>query len=377
MKKMIMVFLIFTLSFTTGCWDRREINEIVFPYSVGLDLLDRENFEGGRYNITFTYPNINALGEKAIQEDVVLLESVKANNIFEATTNLTDRLSRTIYLRDLKTVVIGETLGENSQLMKELIDGLNRDYVVNQGLYFVVVKAAAKDLLEIKVKSKEQAESQGLLYKLIRNEQNSTRFIPSTLHSFTKEMNMADATLVPVARIEGKKIIVDSDAVFRGYKLIGYLDKEDNRNISILTNIVKDFRLNVDYGGVDLSIRAPRPRAKKELVQQDDKLKIKYSIKVKGQLEQFTSGRGHELDSEEKLTNMEKALGDSLRESIKKTIRKVQKDLNADIIGVSDYLYKFEPDTWENIGDDFYKIFPGMDIEIETNVEIKRRGLVR
>lgn len=377
MKKTIIMILIFTLFFTTGCWDKREINEIIFPYSVGLDLLDRENFEGGRYSITFTYPNINALGEKAIQEDVVLSASVKGNNIFEATTNLTDRLSRLIYLRDLKTVVISETLGNDSKLMRELIDGLNRDYVVNQGLYFVVVKSTAKKLLEIKAKSREQAESQGLLYKLIRNDQNSTRFTPSTLHSFTKEMNMSGATLVPVAGIEDKKIIIDSNAVFKDYRLAGYLGREDNRNISLLTNKVKDFRLNVDYQGVDLSVRAPRPGAKKEFIQQGGKLKMKYSINVRGQLEQFITGMGHELDSEEKLRSMEKALEKNLGESIRGTIKKIQKDLNVDVIGISDYLYKFEPDVWENIKDNFYEIFPKMDIEIETDVEIKRRGLVK
>ncbi len=377
MKKIITVILIFALLLTTGCWDRREINEIIFPYSVGLDLLDKRNFEGGRYNITFTYPNINALGEKAIQEDVVLLESVEGNNIFEATTNLTDRLSRLIYLRDLKTVVISETLAEDSKLMRELIDGLNRDYVVNQGLYFVVAESTAKELLETKMKSKEQAEVQGLLYKLIRNEQDSTRFTPSTLHSFTKEMNMSDATLVPVAGIEGKKIKIDRNAVFRDYRLAGYLDKEDNRNVSLLKNKVKDLRLNVDYQGADLSVRAPRPKAKKELIQQDGKLKMKYSIKVKGQLEQFIAGRGHELDSEIKLRSVEKALRRNLEESIKRTVQKIQKDLKADLIGVSDYLYKFEPDTWESIEDDFYEIFPEMDIEIKADVEIKRRGLIK
>ena len=291
MKKIIIIFLISALLLTTGCWDRREINEIIFPYSVGLDLLDKGNFEGGRYKITFTYPNINALGDKAIQEDVVLLESVEGNNIFEATANLTDRLSRLIYLRDLKTVVLSEALGEDSRLMRELIDGLNRDYVVNQGLYFVVVGSFAKELLETKVKSKEQAEVQGLLYKLIRNEQDSVRFTPSTLHNFTKEMNMPGATLVPVARTEGKKIIINSNAVFKDYRLVGYLDKEDNKNVSLLTNKIKDFRLNVDYQGADLSVRAPRPKAKKKLIQQDGKLKMKYFIKVKGQLEQFIAGK--------------------------------------------------------------------------------------
>lgn len=377
MKKVILIVLILGLIFTTGCWDMKEINERIFPYSVGLDLVDKKDFKEGRYEVTFSYPNINALGSKAIQEDIVYLTSVKGNNIFEAASNISDRLQKPMYLRDLKVVVIPEKLAKDKSLMKEMIDGLNRDYIVNKVINFVVVKTTAKELLEAKVKSKKQVSIEGLLYELLRNDQNSTKFINSTLNSLVKDMNTSDAAIMPVARIEGEEIIVDSIAVFKNYQLLGYLDEEDSRNIALLTNRIKDFGINAEYQGRDLALRTPRPKAKKKLIEDKETLKIRYKVEIEGQIEQFTLGKDDELDSEERLGDMEKTLENNLKKSIQKTVKKLQKDFGADTIGIADYLYKFKPELWKELEADYEDIFPDLDIVLDINLEIRRRGLTK
>lgn len=62
---------------------------------------------------------------------------------------------------------------------------------------------------------------------------------------------------------------------------------------------------------------------------------------------------------------------------MRKTVKKLQSDLNADLIGTADYLYKFHPNMWQEIEDDYDDIFPDIDIEVDINVEIRRRGLVK
>lgn len=377
MKKIILIAVILSLTFTTGCWDMKEINERIFPYSVGLDIVDKKDFKKGRYEITFTYPNINALGKQAIQKDIVYLASIRGNNMFEGASNVSDRLQKPMFLRNLKVVVIPEALARDKNLIKEIIDGLSRDYIVNKVINFVVVKTTAKEFMQTVSKSKKQTEIEGLLYGLLRNEQGSTKFINSTLNSFVKEMDACGATLVPVARREGEDIIVDSNAVFKDYELIGYLNEEDNRNIGLLTNKTKDLSINTEYEGTDLALRTPRPKTKKQLIKNEKDLKIKYSIELRGQMEEFILGRDAELDNKEKVNDMEKTLEKDLKKSIEKTIKKLQKDLNTDTIGVGEYLYKFHPKIWEEIEGDFDDIFPHIDIDLDINVTIRRRGLTK
>lgn len=377
MKKIILMVLILSLTLASGCWDMKEINERIFPYSVGLDLVDKNNFKEGRYDITFTYPNINALGSQAIQEEIVYLRSVRGNNIFEGSSNITDRLKKPMYLRDLKVIVIPEVLAKDKKLIKELIDGLSRDYIVNKVINLVVVKTTAKEFLQPVVQSKKQTEIEGLLYGLLRNGQNSTKFINSTLNTFVGGMATCGTTVVPVGRIEGEDIIVDANAVFKDYQLVGYLDEEDNRNILLLTDKIKSFGINGQYEGVDLALKIPQSKAKKKLVEKDGNLKIKYEVKLRGQVEEFTLGRGNELDDKQRLHEMEKILERDLKKSLQDTIKKLQKSLNADAIDVADYLYKFHPKIWESIEDDYDDIFPHIDIELDVDVKIRRRGLTK
>lgn len=379
MKKIILILLTLslTLVFTTGCWDMKEINERIFPYSVGLDLIDQEDLEGGRYEISFTYPNINALGSQAIQEDIVYLSSVRGNSIFEGATNITGRLQKPMYLRDLKVVIFPETLAQDKELMKEIIDGLRRDYIVNKVMEFVVVKSTAKELLEVKVASKKQVSIEGLLYELLKNSQGSTSFIPSTLIGFVSDMNTSKASIVPIARTEDLDIVVDSSAVFKDYEIVGYLDKMDSRNIAMLTNKIKNFGINTLYKGTDIALKIPRSRTKIRLVKSEEGLKLKYTVKIEGQIEQFTSGKEHELEDENTLKDIEKTLEKDVKTSIEGTVKKLQSTFNTDLIGTANYLYKFKPSIWKEIKDSYDEVFPDIDIDVDVEVFIRRRGLIK
>ena len=89
MKKILLIILISTSLFLTGCWDMIEINERSFPYSVGFDL----NHEGeDKYIVTFSHPNINAIGDQAIEDDLIHVITSPGNSMFDATEQLTKEL---------------------------------------------------------------------------------------------------------------------------------------------------------------------------------------------------------------------------------------------------------------------------------------------
>lgn len=377
MKKILIFIWILSLSLTTGCWDMKEINERIFPYSAGIDLVDKDDYNEGRYEISFTYPNINALGSQATQDEIVYLTSTRANNIFDAASQIASKIQKPMYLRDLKVVVIPEKLAREKDLMEEIVDGLNRDYIINKKIYFLVVETSAKDLLGVKVESKRQAEVEGLLYGLLRNDQGSTKFINKDLNTFVENMDTCKASVMPKARVEGEDIIIDSSAVFKDYQLIGYLDEEDNKNISILTNLLKNFGLNLEYNGGNLALNAPRPRTKMKLIKTDKGFKVLNTVKIEAQVEQFTIDEESKLNKEKELKEMERTVENLVKTSIGKTIKKLQKDLNTDLIGIGDHMYKFHPKIWRGIKDDFDYIFPDIKIETQVNVDIRRRGLTK
>lgn len=374
MKKLILLLLIFTMILTTACWDMIEINDRVFPYTVGID----PNYEGEKdFLITFSYPNINALGNNATSDEKVFMITDEADNLFESTHNLSTRIQQPIYLKHLKVLVVSEEIAKESESMKGIIDGLNRDFIINKMVDLVVVKDNAEKLIETKINSTRQESIEGVLYSILKNEQDSTRFTPKGISEFVGDMDRCSATIVPLSKTKGDEIVVSGGAIFQDYKLKGYVSGKENKDIALLNGQIRHDGIDIDFRDKSLSILIVNQNNKKKLIEKEN-IKIKYSIEIEGQIQQYTIiNETSDEESEVIIRDMEKAVEDTIEESLRTTIERLQKDIKADVIGVAKYLQKFYPKLWNEVKDDWDTIFPNITIEPEVKMHIRRRGLVR
>ncbi|MGN9165510.1 Ger(x)C family spore germination protein [Tissierellaceae bacterium HCP3S3_D8] len=377
MKKALFVLLIFSIVFTTGCWDMTEINERIFPYSVGIDLNKEENGKG-KFIITFSYPNINSLGKSPTSDEKEFILSTEANNIFDAIHHLSDRTQQPIYLKHLKVLIISEDIARDDKLMRQIIDGLNRDYVLNKMINLLVTKESAKDLIEVKIHSIRQEDMEGIVYTLLRNDQKSIEFTPKTLNTFIKNIDISSASIVPLGSILEEEIKISGGAVFKDYKLVGYINGKENKDIALLNGNVKESELNVDYEDANLSVLIMNSSSKKkQLIDDGEELRILCSVNIEGQINGYILNEQQFNYSNENIKEMERQMEEKIEKELKATVRRLQEELNADVIGVSEYLYKFHPNVWNKVMDDWDEIFPNIDIDVDVEINIRRRGLVR
>lgn len=374
MKRLLVLVLILFIIFVTGCWDRIEINQRIFPYSVGLDV-DEDTGDDDNLTITFSYPNINALGKDPSSEDKAFLISGKAHNIFEATHNLSTNIQEPIDLKHLKVLAISDKLASNEIEIRQTLDGLIRDFVISKMVNLLVVRGKTKDLLEAKLESARQETTEGSLYSLLRNEQHSTRFTPKTLSKFIEDMDGQGASHMPTGFVQDEELVISGAGIFKEFKLIGYLNEIENRDVAFLNQEVVADGLDTDFDGRELSLLVTSTKSKKKLVDSGEEPKVLFSVRVECQVHEYILNTSKNIDSQKILRSMEKTMADKLKKSLKKTIRKLQGDYNADIIGVSGYLDKFHPKLWKQLKDDWETIFPHLDIDVEVDVKIRRRGL--
>src|SRR5699024_4599634 len=377
MRKILLIILIFSIIFTTACWDMIDVNDRIFPYSVGIDLNDEENEE--RFLVNFSYPNINAIGSEATSDIKSFMISSQANNIFDAMDNLSNKIQNPIYLKHLKVLIVSEEVAKDPDFMREIIGGLDRDYIMNKMIDLLVVRNSAKEFTKIKVDSTRQESVGGVLHELLRNEQRSTKFTPKILNMFIKDMDNSSASTIPVG-MESKEsagIMINGGAVFKDYRLVGYVDGVENRDIAILTGDARQAEIDIDFHGKDLSLLINRIKSTKELVDKES-LKIKFNIKMEGQLHQYTMEDGlTDEESDQLLQEMELSVKEYIEESLSETINKLQNELYSDVLGISSYLSKFHPNLWDTIKDDWDNIYSNIDIEPDVEMHIRRRGLMK
>ena len=201
--------------FMTACWDMIDLEDRILPYSLAIDL--STNDSKNPLLFCFSYPNINALGKNPTQEELVYIINVNAKSLFDATNELTSREHHPIFLKHLNVVVMSEEVFTNEKHIRQILDGIQRDYLINKMLYLLITKASAQDLLEKKLESKRQETIEGLFVSLLHNEQESNKFTPIRIMEFIHDIDKRKVAVIPLA-ISADDIEITGGGLFKDYK---------------------------------------------------------------------------------------------------------------------------------------------------------------
>lgn len=74
---------------------------------------------------------------------------------------------------------------------------------------------------------------------------------------------------------------------------------------------------------------------------------------------------------------MEEAINGEVKKEIDKTLEVIQKKYKADAIGVGEYIFNFHPKLWKQVEKDWEEIFSQMEIDVNIDTKIRRRGLIK
>lgn len=109
MKRIIILFLIISIALLSGCWDMEEINNRSYVSVIGMDL-NGEGDNDEKFKVTYSYPNINALGKNPSSEQNRFIETTSASTAYEATRKLSTSTDKPLFFKNLKALVIGEEI---------------------------------------------------------------------------------------------------------------------------------------------------------------------------------------------------------------------------------------------------------------------------
>lgn len=373
MKKILLIIILAILTLTTGCWDMVEINQRTFPYSIGVDL---NHGEGEDYIITISYININAIGKNATQKDRVFIVSMPATSVFEGSKKLATIVPYPFYFRHLKVLVLGEELTKDENRVREIVDGLSRDFNINKKLLLATAKGKAEDILKAVPKASKQEVIEGSIYTLLHDTRTSSRFTSKSLTDFIQGMDRG-AVIVPRIAIEGDNLKVFGGCVFKNYTMIGHIGEKDNRGVAFLKGEVNTELIDSPFRGSKISYELSGESMKKKLIKDVDNLKIKVDIETEGSLQEYIIKDKPETDGEKMIKEMEKSIKMVLEKEINKTLEILQKEYKADAIGIGDYISKFHPKIWKEVEKDWDEVFSEMDIEVKVTPKIRRRGVIK
>lgn len=385
----LMIALQFTLVLS-GCWERKELNEVAFVLGIGIDKAD----VGYTVSMQVVIPSAissQSNGGGGGSGVPVVVYKFTVPTFYDAQRKLNLDSARTSYLGHIRVLVIGEELARSG--VGEILDVFKRSREPRMDFYVMVARdTTASDVLKV-LTPMDKLPANKLFSSLDNSYKDSSKTVAVTLDDFIENLLsqgenpvltgvevMGDPKegedksnverTMPKARLEYHSV-----AVFSKDKLIGWLNESETIGYNYINDKVTSNSGPISgEDGKPIVIESIQSSTKRKVKFIDGEPHIYLKVKALCNIEEVQSTENLELEST--IKRLEKETEERIIERMQNTVEQVNNRFNIDIMGFGQSIYHASPKAWAKLqqkkGNDYLKSLP---IHYSASVVINRVGL--
>ncbi|MCR8869161.1 spore gernimation protein [Bacillus sp. AFS026049] len=359
MRKLFLVILAFPL--LCSCAQPRVVDEVNMSQAIGYDILKNDNVEG-----FFVIPIFQQ--DKMGKYQILTGTSTTTSDVQAIVSKKTDK---PVLLGQTRIILFSEKMVREIG-MTELTDYLYREPQLGNRVILAVVEGKTKDV--INTKPPNTNVNIGIFLSDLINQQNETGNGPDTnLHLFLgNALEAGGDSYLPLIKLINNEVAVSGVALFHENKMV---TKVRTGDMFIFKTLVQNHRRGIykfklkDKKKSDIVVESIRSGSSYEVSKSESSPSITIKLKIKGQIKE--SMRSENLTNRKMIKKIEQAMEDDLTKQANRLIKDFQKK-SLDPIGLKEkYHAKNKKLTYEH----WKKIYPTMDINIETKVNIIQTGV--
>ncbi|MGI6706005.1 MAG: Ger(x)C family spore germination protein [Clostridia bacterium] len=359
-----------TAVFLTGCWDKRELEELFVAYTAGIDIDEKDS---GILSFSLSGPTVE---EKAEEANISVVSQGKS--IQDAMINIQSKLYREVVLGHIQVLLIGEETAKEG--ISVFLDAFFRNPYVRGTLLLGITKGKASELLT-ESRLKQHPYTGIILKKLLQGSNREGISCRCKLVEFFRCLGIEGKDpCMPYLIISPARdqIIVNNIAVFRGDRLAGTLDRDESIAAMILMDKMNSGKMVIDLSKsgeesfLDSSaVNIYRTARKITALTEEDKVKIKVELKVTAELSEDPLYR--KTISKALIDRQERLFEEKLKSDAIKTLKKLQA-YKSDIVCFGEIIRARHPDFFQ--GKEWREIYANADFDIDVHFRIRRVGTV-
>lgn len=383
----------------SGCWDRREINDLAMVSTVAVDL-----GEEGKMVVTaeFFRPvaiaaqvgGIGGGGAPAGRQS--LLATGSGSSIFRAIEDINIKVPREIYWAHANLILVGEELAR--QGLTEVLDFWDRDPEARRSTHILLARGPAKEVVTRAHTSFERTLGQEVAGLVRRAPQTGYGFIP-TVHSVIEDVTGdSRATFLPILilsrRTEPPQVGPGSESspghpveppvtltarlygagLFLEDRLVATLDPRETRGLLWVKGNIYEVMISVRGHGekekTDIEVTRVGPRVKVTFKGGQPQASIE--IKAEGNLaeQQGTD----DLTGTGVIRSLERQAATVIKNEIMAALKRAQ-PAGTDVFGFASALHRANPKEWKKIKDKWPEEFKGLPVQVNVEFKLRRTGL--
>lgn len=378
----ITIVLLCLLSLS-GCWSRRELNDLLIVLGIGFDWKD------GEFLVSFQVVNPSEISaqKRGGERPPATLYQGRGRTLLDAARFLTAEAPRKVYMGHLQFYVIGEELARRG--ISDFIDNALRDNEHRLDFNVVVARdMRAEDILKLYTPL-EKLPTYNMLHSLETSEKNWAPTVSITMDDVLKRLSNEgiDLTLTGI-RLIGSPEEADQKsnvetflpqsrfryngiAAFKGDQLIGWLNEQESKGYTDISDKLESTSIDVPCGGTSYTaIEITGSKAKLESKIVNGRPKFNISIRSEGNINQ-RSCRNLNLMDPGTIKQLQKDTIKIIRSNAVAAVNR-SKALKSDFLGFGDQLAKNHPQYWDKVKEQWIE-----DYLAKVQVEYKIQMLIR
>lgn len=301
-------------------------------------------------------------------------------------------LNRQPFLGTTKILIIGEQLAKSG--FNQYIDAFQRVYQFRRTMYILVAKGSAQDILNTNLRN-EQLPALSLLMRMEQYQEVSVFPVTRLGHYLTVLAREGQAPIIPVVeklmpdedgieykgekKGEAEELRVQGAGVFKGGKLMDYLNDQETKGYLWLENEVGSRFISAEQvDGVDVTAKVIKSKTSYRVNQEQEGYHLKYQIRVQAVLEEV-KGEQPLMTNEEWyvfIQDAEKAIAKAIEKECQAAIQK-DKAMAVDFLGIGRHIEQKKPSYWKEVRNQWEKTLPNVPVDLDVQVIFKHGGVAR
>lgn len=380
MKKILILVFLCAAVLLGGCWDRREVNDMLLITAAGIDkksvkeielsvqVINPIKFGGGQQEMTGS-------GGRG-GEELTFMRSAEGVTIADAMSKLQEKFPRRIFWGQTAVFIIGEQLAKDG--IQEQIEFLARHPEPRLDAFVFVSKGKAADILEL-APPLERSSSE-VLRELAEMQVAMRVTLKDLLQMLGGEAGAAALPWIeplPPRPGESKKQTIpyiQGTAVFKKDKMVGHIDDKVTRGLLWIRDEIGTATVTVTPKAAEGFVSLFQLRANTEQIPKIENGKWKMTVKVFTEDDIVQNSTKLNLMNPKFVKMLEKELEEAIEKRIRMALTQVQKGIQADIFGFAETFHRKYPKEWEREKECWDEVFPMIEVKVKVKAYIRRQG---
>lgn len=376
MKGLVTLFLIICVILLSGCWDQKELNDIVLVDGVGID-----KAKDGKVEVTVSIvipQSQGALGDGGAGKGaggthLVGVRYATGVTVAKALEQLQTKIPRKIFFGHLQAIVISEKVAKEG--ITDYLDLFLRHPRPSTHTYVFISKGSAKELLSLQTDLYSPVE-------LMRGIARTETLMNKTILEVLEMLKDGDTAIPMVEKLppeKGKKPnqtipYLNKTAIFKGDKMVGSLDDNLTRGAMWVRNEIKEARVTIIPKNENEPITLAVLNAKTKLVPKisGDKWKITIKGKASGMI--IVNYGNQNLKDKKTIDQLEKEFAKGIEKRMAETVQYVQKKKKVRLFEFGEAFERKYPKRFYAVKDRWGDIYPTVEVEYDMKVNIRADG---